>query len=103
MSECEREIEGECESESESERRSARVRVRVRVRVLEALWKQGRNDQQQGGVRSDAAVVERGPVAFSGCLGLCAAAHNLHAMECPREELVRLGPAFGRMASFSSF
>ena len=36
-------------------------------------------------VRSDPAVVGRGPVAFSGCLGQCASAHNLHAMECPRE------------------
>ena len=55
----------------------------------------------------------RGPVAFSGRLGQCAAAHSLHALECPREvwpygelfffllkkepmvirELVRFGPS----------
>ena len=71
------------------------------------------NDQQQGGVRSDATVVGRGPVAFAGRLGQCAAAHSLHALECPREvwphgdffffllkkepmvirELVRFGPS----------
>ena len=39
----------------------------------------------KGGVRSDATVVGRGPVASSGRLGQCAAAHNLLAMECPRE------------------
>ena len=39
---------------------------------------------EKGGVRSDATVVGRGPVALS-CLGQCASAHNLHAMECPRE------------------
>ena len=56
-----------------------------------------------GGVGSDATVVGRGPVAFSGCLGQCASAHNLHAMECPREvlamvlrELVRFGPSIRR-------
>ena len=27
----------------------------------------------------------RGSLAFSGCLGQCAAAHKCHAMECPRE------------------
>ena len=31
---------------------------------------------EKGGVRYDATVVGRGPVAFSGCLGQCASAHN---------------------------
>ena len=34
--------------------------------------KQGSNDQRLGGVRFDATVVGRGPVAFSECLGQCA-------------------------------
>ena len=89
---------------------------------LEALWKQGSNDQRSGGVRSDATVVGRSPVAFSGCLGQCASTHNLRAVESPKEtRAVRRalscwrkswwssggwfgwGPASGRMASFSSF
>ena len=41
---------------------------------------------RSGGVGSGATVVGRGPVTFfSGCLGQCAAAHNLHAMEYPKE------------------
>ena len=46
---------------------------------------QGSNDQRWGGVISDATVVGRGPVAFSGCLGQCASTHNLYAVECPKE------------------
>ena len=84
-----------------------------RIQLLQALWKQGSNDQRSGGVRSDATVVGRGLVAFSGCLGQCASTHNLYAMECSREtraarralllpfeelpmvlrELVRFGPS----------
>ena len=56
-----------------------------RIQLLQALWKQGSNDQRSGGVRSDATVVGRGLVAFSGCLGQCASAHNLYVMECSRE------------------
>ena len=41
--------------------------------------------ESKGAVTSVRVVVRRGPVAFSGCLGQCAAAHNCHAMECPRE------------------
>ena len=40
---------------------------------------------RSGGVRSDATVVGRGPVALSGCLGQCASTHNLYAVECPKE------------------
>ena len=47
--------------------------------------KQGSNDQRSDGVRFDATFVGRGPVAFSGCLGQCAFAHNLYAMERPKE------------------
>ena len=42
---------------------------------------------QSGGVGSDATVVGRGPVAFSGCLGQCASTHNLYAIECPSKIL----------------
>ena len=38
-----------------------------------------------GGVGSDATIVERGLVAFSGCVGQSASTHNLHAVERPRE------------------
>ena len=55
------------------------------VSLLEALWKQSSNGMRSGGVGSDATVVGRGPVAFSGCLGQCASTHNLYAMECLRE------------------
>ena len=40
---------------------------------------------RSGGVGSDATVVGRGPVAFSGCLGYCASTHNLRVVERPRE------------------
>ena len=76
---------------------------------------QGSNGMRSGGVGSDATVVGRGPVAFSGCLGECASTHNRYAVERPREERAvwralllpsgegaNGGPASGRMASFSS-
>ena len=37
------------------------------------------------GFGSDATVVGRGPVAFSGCMGKCAFTHNLYTVECPKE------------------
>ena len=64
--------------------------------------KRGSNDQRSVGVRSDATVVGRGLVAFSGCFGQCASTHKLCAAECPKEiwavrmvlrELIRLRPS----------
>ena len=54
----------------------AQVRGISVLKWLKALWKQGSNGMRSGGVGSDAAVVGRGPVTFSGCLGQCASTHN---------------------------
>ena len=45
-------------------------------------------------VGSDATVVGRGLVAFSGCLGQCASTHNVHAIKCPREIRAVCGELF---------
>ena len=63
--------------------------------------KQGSNDQRSGGVKSDATVVGRGPVAFSGCLGQCASTHNLYAVECP-QEIWAVRSSFRRKSRWSS-
>ena len=34
---------------------------------------------------SDATVLGRAPLAFSGCTGQCASTYNLYAVECRRE------------------
>ena len=41
---------------------------------------------RSGGVRSDATVVRRAPLAFSGCMGQCASTHSFYAAERPRKE-----------------
>ena len=46
----------------------------------------GNNGMRSGGVRSDATVVRRAPLAFSGCMGQCASTHSFYAAERPRKE-----------------
>ena len=49
------------------------------------LWNRGCNDLRPCGFRSYLAVVGRGLLAFSGCMGQCASTHSLYAVEPPRE------------------